>query len=132
MNILDAAVLILVISLFLMRFLLKVDPRFPIIVAIVFLIASAIFYAWDPNPWAILGFYSFVTGLVLIIIERLWQSLGHHGGPAGDGQTPFLGRLDRIIPKRKKRKDRIIVNFRIFHYRIIIYDVGPDEITTIK
>ena len=132
MNILDAAVLILVILLFLMRFLLKVDPRFPIVVAIAFLIASVIFYTWDPNPWAILAFYSFVTGLVLIIIERLRQSSAHHNGSGGDAQTPFLGRLDRIRHMRKKRKDRTIVNFKIFHYQIIVYDVRQDEITTIK
>ncbi len=102
MNIMDVAVLILVISLFSMRYLLKVDPRFPIIVSIAFLVASALFYFWDPNPWAILAFYSFVTGILIVIIERFRPSSNSQTGPEGEAE-PFFGRLDRIRNLRKQK-----------------------------
>ena len=101
MSIVDIAVLILVATLIIMVFLLRVDSRFPILVSIGFLVASAVFYYWDPNPWAILAFYSFVTGLIIIVIERLRASIVHVNLQETKA-APFFGRLDRVRNLRKK------------------------------
>ena len=104
MSIIDLAVLILVASLFILTYLMKVDPRFPILVSIAFLLASAVFYYWDPTPWAVLAFYSFITGLVIIVIERLRPTLMKKK-KLEESTTPFFGKLDKVI-RSKKRKGK--------------------------
>lgn len=99
MSIIDLAAILLVATLFIMVYLLQVDPRFPILVSIAFLVASALFYYWDPNPWATLAFFSFIAGLAILAIERVRPSLGI--GRRSGKEMPFLGKLDRIRNLRK-------------------------------
>jgi membrane glycosyltransferase len=103
LSILDLAVLILVASLFFMRYLMNVDPRFPVLVSIVFLLASGVFYSWDPLPWATLAFFSFMTGLLFIVIDRL-RSKSVNGEDQDELRRPFFGRLDKVIRSRKEKK----------------------------
>ena len=96
-------VLILLAILLLMRYLLKVDSRFPILLSIIFLIASAIFYSWDPNDWAILAFYSFLTGLVIIAVDRI-KGADKEEKSKESVAIPFFGKLDKVKNMRKKLK----------------------------
>jgi hypothetical protein len=104
LSIVDLAVLILVATLFFMRYLMNVDPRFPILISIVFLLASAVFYSWDPLPWATLAFYSFITGLLIIVIDRL-RSRSVDGEDSQGSTGPFFGRLDKVRKLWKGRKE---------------------------
>jgi hypothetical protein len=99
LSIIDLAAILLVGTLFIMVYLLQVDPRFPILVSIAFLVASALFYYWDPNPWVILAFYSFIAGLAILMIERVRPFLGI--GRQSGKEIPFLGKLDRVRNLRK-------------------------------
>lgn len=66
-----------------------------------FLIASAVFYSWDPNDWAILAFYSFFTGLVIVVLDRIKGARKEEKSKESVA-NPFFGKLDKVMKMGKR------------------------------